>query len=447
MTTSDQDRHAPTSSATTSRKRRDPGPQPRQAFVWVWLPGATEPAVAGRLDVRATRSGGLVNDIRSTITFTYGTSYLARLDAISLYLPELPLRPGRQEPMAGLEIAGCIRDAGPDSWGQRVILARRTGIRGADADTGDLDQLTYLLDSGTNRIGGLDFQASATEYVPRVDTASLKDMMLAAESLEKGEPLPPELAEALNNGTSIGGAHPKALVEEEGKHLIAKFSRPGETYPWIKAEAIGMELGRRVGLFQVPDSRVIDVAGRDVLLIERFDRTGVTGQRRLMVSALTILGLHEQFGYYATYWELANRIRAEFAQPQAALRDLFSRIVFNICIGNIDDHARNHAAFWDGNQLRLTPAYDLTPQPRSGETADQALAISSTGARESRLQVCRDAAAEYNLTRADATDIIDHTKSTILSQWKEAADAVGLTPLERAHFWKRQILNPFVDYT
>ena len=192
---------------------------------------------------------------------------------------------------------------------------------------------------------------------------------------------------------------------------------------------------------------MIDVAGRDVLLMERFDRTEVPGQRRLMVSALTILGLHEQLGYYATYWELAHRIRAEFARPQAALRDLFSRIVFNICIGNIDDHARNHAAFWDGHQLRLTPAYDLTPQPRSGETAHQAMAISSSGARESRLQVCRDAAAEYNLTRADATDIIDHTTSTIRAEWMEAADAAGLTALERALLWKRQILNPFIDHT
>ena len=105
---------------------------------------------------------------------------------------------------------------------------------------------------------------------------------------------------------------------------------------------------RRVGLFAVPDARVTDVAGRDVLLMGRFDRTEVPAQRRLMVSALIILGLHEQRGYDAAYGELAYRIRAELARPQAALRDLFSRIVFDICIGNTDDHARNHAAFWDG---------------------------------------------------------------------------------------------------
>jgi serine/threonine-protein kinase HipA len=121
--------------------------------------------------------------------------------------------------------------------------------------------------------------------------------------------------------------------------------------------------------------------------------------------------------------------------------------VFNICIGNIDDHARNHAGFWDGEQLSLTPAYDLTPQPRTTDVANQAMAISSTGAKESRLQVCRDAAADYNLTVADANAIIDHTVGTIEDQWDEAADAARLTHLERELFWERQILNPYIHYT
>lgn len=90
-----------TTSELTGRERRKPGPAPRQAFVWVWLPGATRPVVVGRLDVRATRSGGLLNDFASMVTFTYGASYLRRAGAISLYSPELPLRAGRQEPRPG----------------------------------------------------------------------------------------------------------------------------------------------------------------------------------------------------------------------------------------------------------------------------------------------------------------------------------------------------------
>ncbi|HMG62355.1 MAG TPA: HipA N-terminal domain-containing protein, partial [Streptosporangiaceae bacterium] len=130
--------------------------EPTEAFVWAWLPGASEPVVAGRLE-----TGGEI------VYFTYGRSYLDRPGAIPLYLSELPLRQGRIRPPDGLAVAGCIRDSGPDAWGQRVILQRRTGRLTADSDTGDLGLLTYLLESGSDRIGALDFQASATAYEAR----------------------------------------------------------------------------------------------------------------------------------------------------------------------------------------------------------------------------------------------------------------------------------------
>lgn len=408
--------------------------QPRDAYVWVWLPEAVTPVVAGLLE-----SAGDV------VTFTYGRSYLARDDAIPLYEPELPLGRGRIEPLPGLRIASCIRDAGPDAWGQRVLLARHVGRLTADSDTAELDQLTYLLESGSDRIGGLDFQNSPTEYVPRAETAPLADLQQAAVSLQEGRPLPEPIATALLRGTSVGGARPKVLLQDGGLHQIAKLSSTTDTYPVVKAEAVGMELARRVGL-RVPDTRVIESLGRDVLLVERFDRTSRPGQRRLLVSALTILGLDEMMARYATYPDLADAIRAMFTAPDATLRELFGRIVFNVCIGNTDDHARNHAAFWDGKLLALTPAYDLCPQPRSGEEAAQAMAIGRGGERASRLQVCLDAAGEYHLDRQRAADIIEHQLAVINDQWSDAADAARLTEIERQYLWSRQILNPSVRY-
>lgn len=415
---------------TTSSDR----PPPREAFVWVWLPGATSPVVVGRLEA-----------IRNVVTFTYGRSYLNRDDAIALYEPELPLRAGRIDPIPGLNIASCVRDAGPDAWGQRVILARRTGHLDRDSDPARLDQLSYLLESGSDRIGGLDFATSATDYQPRQEAAPLEQMQEAARALEEGRPLPEPVATALLRGTSIGGARPKVLLEDNGRHLIAKLSSTTDPYPVVKAEAVGMELARRVGL-NVPATRVISSLGRDVLLVERFDRTDVPGERRLLVSALTMLGLDELMARYATYWELAYLIRSRFTDPDATLRELFSRIVFNICIGNTDDHARNHAAFWNGRALTLTPAYDLCPQVRSGQEAAQAMAISRDGARASQLRVALDAAVEYHLDRGEATTIINAQVAVINEQWDEAADAAHLTELERAQLWGNQILNPFINY-
>jgi serine/threonine-protein kinase HipA len=114
---------------------------PTDAFVWVWLPTATEPVVAGRLHL----DDGVVS-------FAYGRSYLAREEAIPLYLPELALRRGPIAPAVGA-MAGCIADAGPDAWGRRVIVNRRaTDPRVAAADP---NALALLLDSGSDRIGAL----------------------------------------------------------------------------------------------------------------------------------------------------------------------------------------------------------------------------------------------------------------------------------------------------
>lgn len=402
--------------------------------MWVWLPGSTSPVVAGLLEA----VGGIV-------TFTYGRSYLARADAISLYGPELPLAPGRIEPLPGLGIASCIRDAGPDAWGQRVILARRSPHLGEGSDTAELHQLTYLLESGSDRIGALDFQSSPARYEPRHESAQLEDLQQAAQALEEGAVLPEALAAALLRGTSIGGARPKVLLDDGDRRLIAKLSSATDPYPVVKTEGVGMELARRVGLV-VPRTAVIESLGRDVLLVNRFDRTHVPGERRMIVSALTMLGLDEMMARYATYPDLADVIRTQFTEPLATLRELFTRIVFNVCIGNTDDHARNHTAFWDGEQLTLTPAFDLCPQPRSGEEAAQAMAIGRDGARASQLQVCRAAAAEYLLSPADAAEIIDAVVTVIRKEWGDAADAARLTEGQRAQLWRRQILNPFIFY-
>ena len=118
--------------------------------------------------------------------------------------------------------------------------------------------------------------------------------MGAAADIENGRLLPPALAEALTRGTSVGGARPKVLLTDRGRDLIAKFSSTTDIRPVVKAEGVAMDLARRVGLNVAP-VQVTEVAGKDVLLVERFDRPG-GGQRRHLVSALTILGLAEYTG-------------------------------------------------------------------------------------------------------------------------------------------------------
>lgn len=402
--------------------------EPQQVFVWVWLPGADKPVVAGRLDP----VGPIVN-------FTYGRSYLEREDAIPLYLPELPLEPGQISPSAG-EIPGCIADAGPDAWGQRVILNRLTGR--ADADPAELGQLTYLIESGSDRIGALDFQTSPGEYVPRgMVHATLDELAESAERVEKEVPLSPELDQALLHGSPVGGARPKALLGDGEATLIAKFSSTTDTYPVVKGEFLAMELARRAGL-EVAPARLTTAHGRDALLVERFDRPG-GGRRRAMVSALTMLGLDEAGARYGSYADLADLVRARFTEPKATLRELFSRIVFNVLCSNTDDHPRNHAAFWDGEALSLTPAYDICPQLRSGGEAAQLMAIGRDGWRMSQLAGCVERAGVYQLSEAEAREIVDNQIATIEGQWEEACDLAELAEGARTAFRSRQFLNPY----
>jgi serine/threonine-protein kinase HipA len=404
---------------------------PKEAYVWIWLPEASEPVIAGRLEATS-----------KLVDFNYGQSYLRRENAIPLYLPELPLAPGRIPPLSGLSIAGCIADAGPDAWGQRVIMNQMLGAGTNDEDPATLSPLTYLLQSGSDRIGALDFQASSSNYLGRqAGTASLEEMMQSAQRVEEGVPLSPTLDAALLHGSSVGGARPKALLTDGARNLIAKFSSLTDRYSVVKGEYAAMELAHRVGL-DAARVQMTEALGKDVLLVERFDRPAA-GQRRAVVSALTILELDEMLARYASYADLAHIIRRRFTDARCTLRELFGRITFNILVGNSDDHARNHAAFWNGTALTLTPAYDICPQPRNTGETTQAMIIGPAGFRMSQVIGCLQAASSYLLSASDAREIVDHQIEVIESEWNEVCDRARMTEIERKYFWKRQFLNPY----
>ena len=161
-----------------------------------------------------------------------------------------------------------------------------------------------------------------------------------------------------------------------------------------------------------------------------------------MVSALTMLGLDEMMARYASYQDLAEVIRHRFTNPSASLRELFARIVFNILCGNTDDHARNHAAFWDGEMLTLTPAYDICPQGRTGQEASQAMLIVGHD-RSSRIATCLEAARHFLVSDDEALAIVEAQLRRIGENWNAVCDEASLSEADRNFFWGRQFLNPF----
>jgi len=409
----------------------------KEAFVWIWLPDETEPIVAGRLEAD-----------NGNVLFNYGKSYLDRTGdskpAIAIYEPELPLKAGVLPLPEGLAMPGCIRDAAPDAWGRRVIINKKFGLKGSSIDTAELDELTYLLESGSDRIGALDFQRSPTEYVPRRSAnVNIEELIESAERVEKGIALTPELDQALFHGSSIGGARPKALVQEQGIKYVAKFSSTTDLYSVVKAEFIAMQLAELAGLNAAP-VKLVKAASKDVLLIKRFDREpkGKKWARKAMVSALTLLQLDDMMARYASYEDLSEIIRHRFADPKHTLKELFYRLVFNILCGNTDDHARNHAAFWDGKTLTLTPAYDICPQGRTGNEASQAMLISGDN-NLSQLKTCLETAHNFLLSEEDAREIFGNLIATIEQHWETVCEEAELNEVDKKLLWRRQFLNPY----
>lgn len=380
-----------------------------EVYVWQWLPGHIEPVPVG-----------VLTPGRSGMRFSYGTRYLQRSDRVSLS-PTLPLDDTTFDPTGQMGLPSAIRDAAPDAWGRRVILNQLTGSRGSNAETADLSERTYLLESESDRIGAIDFQESPSEYVPRVASLDLNDLREVAELVSAGEPLPDTLHETILSGTGIGGARPKALTKLDGRPSLVKFSVSTDVFPTIEAEAIASNLAGRAGIDTAPVSS-LRIGGRYALISERFDREP-DGSRRAIISGLTLTGRDEMESRYSSYPELLEKVQDLSDSPDQVGPELFARIAFNMMISNSDDHLRNHAAFWDGTTLTLTPAYDLAPGARrEGAEATQTLAYGNQQEKLANLAALGRLAPLYGLSRAEGFERIDAIREVIETQFEDAAD-------------------------
>ena len=409
------------------------------AFVWVYLPGKPTPVVTGRIDYIEESSDGS----KGRFFFTYGQSFLKseilKDQPYCLHPKELPLSPGLQAPTPSMQIASCLRDAGPDAWGRRVA-----GYHTKLANPDLLTELDYLVLAGSDRIGNLDVQLSSQKHTPSsADRASLSELLEASEYIESNRPLPAVLDRALLHGTSIGGARPKALISDNDCDYIAKFSSSSDQYAVVKAEHLSMRMARACGL-NVADVRLESIAGKDILLVKRFDRFMVGGNRcrKSVYSALTLLGMDELEARYTSYEDLSHVLRSACRKPKEDLRELYARLVYNVLCGNTDDHARNHAAFWDGKYYDLTPAYDLCPQARAGGEASQAMLISGHD-RRSQIASCVAACSQFLLTEHEAREIAKTMVATIEHHWEAYCDESGLTERDRARLRNGAFLHPY----
>lgn len=406
---------------------------PGECFVYVTLPGETEPVTAGRFALSVDRRG--VPEGR----FVYGRSYLERPNAVALDPVELKLAPRTYATASMGGVFGALRDASPDYWGRRVIQ-RHLG----KAQPSEMD---YLLYSPDDRAGALGFGLSQTPPAPRrtfnrtLDLATVQaiaDAIVADDDQLAGGGSDDGVADVDHDqveklmviGTSMGGARPKAVVEDDDGLWIAKFNRPDDPWNNARVEHAMLTLARACGLVTA-ESRVVEVAGRDVLLVKRFDRekTDAGYRRARMVSALTLLRAEDTYQSRDkwSYVLLAEELRRVCAEPRQSTAELFRRMCFNALISNVDDHPRNHAILARANDWSLSPAYDLTPAvPVSLERRDLAMECGDAG-RFANAENLLSQSARFLLDMDQARALVDSMEAQVLGSWYAIARSASVS--------------------
>lgn len=391
-----------------------------RVYVYVQLPGTLTTVPAALLKVDKLRDGSYVG------RFRYGDRYLKRKDAIELDPFKLPLADTVHEFTKLKGIPGAVRDAGPDAWGRLVIEHK------LQRAPGDLEEIDYLLHGPQDAAGYLSFGATVEATASKRSfnrTHQLAQLVAAAEAIEEGERVPARILEQLEPGTSMGGARPKATIEDGNRLWVGKFPEKADRCNLQRIEHATLELARRCGI-DASSSRLESVGGRDVLMVERFDREHIDGGylRFGLVSAFTMLDVDEHYldRERWSYPLLADELRRWSRKPKDDRIELFRRMVFNAAVSNNDDHPRNHAVRRTARGWELTPAYDLVPTPTvSLDRRDLAMTVGTYGRVASiynLLSQCR----RFGLTKEAAEAIVDLIVTTLRS-WRDHFRTSGVS--------------------
>ena len=391
----------------------------RAIYVHIQLPGTLDTVPAARLRVEKLDDGTRVG------YFRYGDRYLERVNRVEFDPFRLPLSRQTFTFTKLNGIPGVLRDAGPDYWG-RLVIERLLG-----KSPNDLDDIDYLLHGPTDGAGNLSFGLEVEPRLaarPHNRTQQLAELIAAADAVQDGRPVPPEILERLEPGTSMGGARPKASVEHEHALWLAKFAERRDRMNVQRIEHATLELARRAGL-DTSSARLERVGEDDVLMVKRFDRewNGAGYLRHGLVSGLTVLDAdegHVDRGRWS-YLLLADELRRWSARPQRDLRELFRRMVFNACVSNTDDHPRNHALVRQADGWRLAPAYDLVPQAAvAQERRDLALAVGEHG-RTASLYNILSACGRFGLSVEEARAEFNGVAAAVRA-WPEVFRELGV---------------------
>lgn len=359
--------------------------------------------------------------------------------------------PGMQYTQPGNDIFGCFSDALPDRWG-RTLLKRREQIQASEEKRAvrSLSSFDYLMGiDDFSRMGGFRFKrelegdyinVSPSLKIPPL--TEIRELIHASQEVEKSEDndvLPEKkwITQLIQPGTSLGGARPKAgVLDEMGNLCIAKFPSKKDDYDTGIWEHFSHLLAQKAGI-QVAQTRVLDGLGKyHTLLSRRFDRTD-EAKRIHFASSMSLLGLKDgdnaQSGF--GYLDIVDFIIQGCCDVEKNLHELYRRVAFNICIGNSDDHFRNHGFLLTPKGWTLSPAYDMNPTLNE----HQSLLINESS-NKADIRVLLDSCESYMINKEEA-EIIIHDVQAAVSKWENLAIQLQIPIRERNIFKDRFKLN------
>lgn len=359
--------------------------------------------------------------------------------------------PGMQYTQPGQDVFGCFSDALPDRWG-RTMLKRREQILASEEKRAvrSLSSFDYLMGiDDFSRMGGFRFKkelegefinVSASLKIPPL--TELKDLLHASREIEKSEEanvLPEKkwIAQLIQPGSSLGGARPKASVlDEKGNLCIAKFPSRKDDYDAGLWEHFSHLLAQKAGI-EVAQTKVLGGLGKyHTFLSRRFDRKD-EAKRVHFASSMSLLGLKDgdnaQGGY--GYLDMVDFILQGCCDVEQNLQELYRRVAFNMCIGNSDDHFRNHGFLLTQKGWTLSPAYDMNPTLNEYQSL-----LVNESSNKADISVLLDSCERYLIKKEIAANIIQEVQ-TAVSGWESLAVQLQIPVREMTLFKDRFKLN------
>lgn len=401
-----------------------------------WI-GLAEPLRLGRLHAR--RGAG-----REVFEFEFDAAALAHPATRNLHLdPRLGLFEGRQHPPQGHETFGVFADASPDRWGRllmrrRLERAQRAGQVGKAVRLHESDYLLGVHDAYRSgalrlRLGDVGEFLDNQHGMAAPPFVQLRELEAASLALERDEDNTSAAGDdwlrmLIAPGGSLGGARPKAsVIDPKGQLWIAKFPSVCDEHDVGAWELVVQTLAKACGLAVAQSLARKFASPHHTFLVKRFDR--VPEGRLHFASAMTLTGRldGDDASTGASYLEIARVLIDHGAQTNADLRELWSRIVFNMLVSNTDDHLRNHGFILvPGKGWRLSDAYDMNPAPES-----HGLKLNVSQADNAMdLDLVRSVAPHFRVSKKLAGEIIERSLS-VVKQWSRIADSLRVPPREQ----------------